>query len=830
MKLGKFLSAAALAALVTVAAAGADKYGPGIRSGRAQQVDPGAIKVDGKLNEAAWSKAEKLSGFKVAGSLAPADVQPAVMTAFDADNLYIAWICPKAPVPGKGDKDDGGAMFNDETLEFFFGDPASPQSWRQFVITPDGRKYDSQDGDAYINFDWKYAVSKNADGYTAEWAIPWKSLGAKPSDHMVMRMNFCRSRHSADGTSGGSSWSIFRTGYKERDGYGFILFAAPAEAVAADLKAIRSEAGKFASDAAVADALKAVEAGDPADFIKFLNLMAAAQEAIKAAETKAAGQGLAAKKTDRAPLMLSNWDEEVELEQAKEFQLPLLVKLVKNPDPAKLDFRMAVNEFAHRSFLISALKGVNSISLAASDLVSADGKVIKADKIRFYQIKFVTPAKKLWPSHFNLWSGRPLPELVELVEGPFALKKYVSTQIRVYIDGVEAVPGKYAGKVTVSGVSGVIGEVPVACEVMDFAIPDSRTNPFYCHIFTGIPRGGATAREYARLFREHYVSQVSFETPPMYLDGKQIKPAGHIKDDPKYIDRIINHGYDFKNGKLVIDGKTYEFDDKVKACAEYGLQIVLSTRTEDVLPDAFPAFRKHLQDLGLPPENFVYKMGDEDTSLWQSALAERIHEFAPEQVLYIIPSGREYFDLKPLLKNYKYVAFTRAGLSNSKFEPDLHYLQSKGVKLGRYTNSTSWAERDVRLAGRKDLWNCMIKDYMDGYLIWTAGCTGSWLNYRYAYGDAERVPVFSYPPEQQSTCCLVYVREIGERLKPIASIRLEDMRDGITDYFYYKEAEKVLGGAGKAELAKIAAMPKKTPADYRAIREKLIEIILRNKK
>jgi hypothetical protein len=169
-------------------------------------------------------------------------------------------------------------------------------------------------------------------------------------------------------------------------------------------------------------------------------------------------------------------------------------------------------------------------------------------------------------------------------------------------------------------------------------------------------------------------------------------------------------------------------------------------------------------------------------------------------------------------------------LTNSKFDPDLKVLQKKGVRLARYTNTTSWAERDVRLAGREDLWNVMIKDYMDGFMIWTAGTTGAWLNHRYAYSDAERCPVFNYPPEQQATCCLVYVRKIGSRLKPIASIRLEHMRDGITDYFYYKAAEKALEGKDKSELDKIVRMPKKTPADFRAVREKLIDIILREKK
>jgi hypothetical protein len=371
---------------LTVAGWAADKYSDKIQAGQAAKAAPGEIKIDGKLTEKAWSKADKLTNFRVAGSLKLADPSPTVLTAFDKNNLYIAWICPKLPIKGCGDKNDGGAMFRDETLEFFIGDPVSPQSWRQFVITPDGLKFDSQDGDAYINFDWQYAVQKNANGYVAEWAIPWTALGADPVKHKILRLNFSRGRKSVDDTEEGSSWSIFRTGYREREGFGFLLFDTPAKAIAPMIKQLRAVAGKYSSVPVVQAALNELNAGNPDNFIAYLNLTAKLQSAVKAAETSAAGKGLAANKKTRSPLLLSNWNEDVELEQAKEFQLPLLVKLVKKPDPAKLNYRMAINEFAHQAFLVSALKGINSVSLAAGDLTTADGKVIKADKISFYQI------------------------------------------------------------------------------------------------------------------------------------------------------------------------------------------------------------------------------------------------------------------------------------------------------------------------------------------------------------------------------------------------------------------------------------------------------------
>ena len=117
-------------------------------------------------------------------------------------------------------------------------------------------------------------------------------------------------------------------------------------------------------------------------------------------------------------------------------------------------------------------------------------------------------------------------------------------------------------------------------------------------------------------------------------------------------------------------------------------------------------------------------------------------------------------------------------------------MQKKGVELFRYTNRTSWAERDCRLAGRDDLWNVMIQDKVDGYQVWTAGVTGAYHRFRIGYGGSSEKAVHDFPPERQSTCQLLYIRKNGDFYKPVSCIRLEDMRDGITDYFYYRLAEK----------------------------------------
>ena len=98
-KFSKYFSLAA-AAMLAVTGFAAEKYSRNIQAAKAAKVAPGEIKIDGKLNESVWKKADKLTNFRVASSLKLAAPTPTVMTAFDKDKLYIAWICPKAPIPG----------------------------------------------------------------------------------------------------------------------------------------------------------------------------------------------------------------------------------------------------------------------------------------------------------------------------------------------------------------------------------------------------------------------------------------------------------------------------------------------------------------------------------------------------------------------------------------------------------------------------------------------------------------------------------------------------------------------------------------------------------
>ena len=155
-------------------------------------------------------------------------------------------------------------------------------------------------------------------------------------------------------------------------------------------------------------------------------------------------------------------------------------------------------------------------------------------------------------------------------------------------------------------------------------------------------------------------------------------------------------------------------------------------------------------------------------------------------------------------------------------------MRSKGFPIRRYTNRTSWAERNRIMSGRRDIWDVVIQDNLDGMVIWTSS-PHCWLNYSLGYGSKRNVDWKGLPPENQHTCQLVYWRKQGDYIKPISSLRLEDMRDGITDALYYREAVKRLiarnDKAGLKKLQEIASRSKYKFSDYENARAGIIELM-----
>jgi hypothetical protein len=156
--------------------------------------------IDGKLDEAVWQKAAIFTDFKTLRpdfGLPPSE-ETKVYMVYDKDKIYLAFNCSdsepdkiKANISRRDNivSDDWIAFcldtFNDELSAYFFG------------INPLGIQMDgtlNADGQPEITQDmiWKSAGVLSDDGYSAEIAIPFKTLRFTSKDNVVMGFKIAR--------------------------------------------------------------------------------------------------------------------------------------------------------------------------------------------------------------------------------------------------------------------------------------------------------------------------------------------------------------------------------------------------------------------------------------------------------------------------------------------------------------------------------------------------------------------------------------------------------------------------------------------------------------
>jgi RluA family pseudouridine synthase len=160
------------------------------------------IVIDGALDEEVWTRAIPATDFIQAD---PQEGQPAteiteVRIAYDADYLYIAARCR--------DTDPGGIVVNEirkdfagrdqDTFEVMLDTFADRRNGFVFSTNAAGAKADTQvanEGrDVNTNWDavWWVEARRTADGWTAEFRIPFKTLRFEAGDGKTWGVNFAR--------------------------------------------------------------------------------------------------------------------------------------------------------------------------------------------------------------------------------------------------------------------------------------------------------------------------------------------------------------------------------------------------------------------------------------------------------------------------------------------------------------------------------------------------------------------------------------------------------------------------------------------------------------
>ena len=164
-------------------------------------------KIDGRIDEAPWEDASPHAVPDVGGG-GPA-AQTIVALLYDDANLYVAFECSEPDVAKMRTDPKGhdADIWNLECVETFLDPTASRTRYMHFIIgSAPGARYDGRMGfdpaatreDKSWNPKWQCAIhiDKRSRRWTAEAAIPFASLGAKPKPGTVWAANFGRERYA----------------------------------------------------------------------------------------------------------------------------------------------------------------------------------------------------------------------------------------------------------------------------------------------------------------------------------------------------------------------------------------------------------------------------------------------------------------------------------------------------------------------------------------------------------------------------------------------------------------------------------------------------------
>lgn len=158
------------------------------------------VRIDGKLDEAAWSEAEVADGF-VQNNPVPgvAPSQPSsVKVLYDDDALYIgAMLYDSAPDSVLSQLTVRDELGNADFFGVWFSCFRDGINAFQFIVTPSGVQYDAQlsafGEDVAWNAVWQCNTSITEEGWIAEFKIPFSALRFPEQPEQVWEVNFLRS-------------------------------------------------------------------------------------------------------------------------------------------------------------------------------------------------------------------------------------------------------------------------------------------------------------------------------------------------------------------------------------------------------------------------------------------------------------------------------------------------------------------------------------------------------------------------------------------------------------------------------------------------------------
>jgi len=232
----------------------------------------GRIKIDGKTDEDAWSRAALVKSFFRPTSGNPVTKTPTeARLLWDDENLYASFLCKDQRIRSTYTKHDD-ELWNQDVVEIFLDPDGDSKNYYEFQASPAGMTFDSFLPSYRKNQnDWESQMKAavTVDGtlnkpedddvsWTAEIAIPFKAikhaLKAPPAEGDVWRANMFRIDIGKQGISG-MAWSPpLKPDYHVLDRFGKFRFVKLIEEAAAPPAAAPAAKAPAAAPAAEAPA------------------------------------------------------------------------------------------------------------------------------------------------------------------------------------------------------------------------------------------------------------------------------------------------------------------------------------------------------------------------------------------------------------------------------------------------------------------------------------------------------------------------------------------------------------------------------------------------
>lgn len=184
-------------------------------------------RIDGVLDDPCWAQAPAASHFASYDDGKPAPVQTLARVCQDDGVLYVAFDCAEPRMDGlvvRRMGRDAHEVWLDDGVEFFLAGPTR-RPYVHVIVNAAGALYDEVNMDAGWDADIKAGVSKRADGWSVEMALPWKEIEAAGVRRaQVMTVNFCRNRFAdrRPEVSSHSTWSCTYGNFHTPERFGFL--------------------------------------------------------------------------------------------------------------------------------------------------------------------------------------------------------------------------------------------------------------------------------------------------------------------------------------------------------------------------------------------------------------------------------------------------------------------------------------------------------------------------------------------------------------------------------------------------------------------------------